>query len=335
VIWVRGNHDAASRITRHLRLPDNVVELATRRPESLVLDDLGVVVHGQGFAKRAVTDDLASGFPDAIAGLLNVGLLHTCAMGREGHESYAPCTLPTLLAKGYDYWALGHVHAREVLASDPWVVFPGNVQGRHVREVGAKGATLVRSESGRVVEVSHQVLDAVRWCVVEVDAAAAASADDVVDLTRDHLLAALSEAEGRPIAVRVRVSGVSRAHEELMADVERWQNNVRTAGMEVAIDDVWIEKVLVQTDPHGAASLLADRHDAVAELMRTLRAASDNEDRLAELAALFSDLRSRLPAELREGGEALRVDDPQFIREALRDVERLLLPRLSAPGRRS
>ena len=28
------------------------------------------------------------------------------------------------------------------LASDPWIVFPGNLQSRHMRETGPKGATL-------------------------------------------------------------------------------------------------------------------------------------------------------------------------------------------------
>lgn len=335
VVWVRGNHDAASRITRHLRLPENVVELSTRRPQSLVLEDLGVVVHGQGFAKRAVTDDLAVDFPDALAGMLNIGLLHTCATGREGHESYAPCALPTLVGKGYDYWALGHVHAREVLCQDPWVVFPGNLQGRHAREVGAKGATLVECEGGRVVEVSHQVLDAVRWCLVDVEASEAASADDVVDLARVRLAAAHAAAEGRPLAARVRIVGASRAHDELVTDFEHWQNAVRAVGIDVAVDEIWVEKVLVQTDPEGGGGKLADRHDAVAELLRSLRAAQADEDRQSELAALFNDLRARLPAELREGPDALRLDDPQTIREALRDVERLLLPRLLETGRRA
>src|SRR5262245_22532176 len=120
VYLVRGNHDAASHVTRYLKLPEHVHELSWRRPETLVLEDRGVAIHGQSFATRAVTEDLATHYPDAIRDLLNVGLLHTCADGREGHERYAPCSVETLRNKGYDYWALGHVHAREVLARDPW-----------------------------------------------------------------------------------------------------------------------------------------------------------------------------------------------------------------------
>src|SRR5690606_2935920 len=100
--------------------------------------------------------------------MFNIGLLHTCATGRAGHEPYAPCRLSTLLSKGYDYWALGHVHQREVLHEHPWVVFPGNLQGRHMKEVGEKGATIVDVEAGRVVDVQHRALDVVRFAQREV-----------------------------------------------------------------------------------------------------------------------------------------------------------------------
>ena len=128
VFMIRGNHDAASKITQSLRWPDNVPELSVRRAETVVVEDLGVAIHGQGFATKAVTDDLAAQYPSRVDGAFNIGLLHTSVTGREGHESYAPCKLETLFGKGYDYWALGHVHQREVLCENPWVVFPGNLQ---------------------------------------------------------------------------------------------------------------------------------------------------------------------------------------------------------------
>src|SRR5438552_1397988 len=160
VVLVRGNHDAESRITKHLRLPSHVHELSVRAPESFEIPGAGVWVHGQGFATRAVTDDLAAAYPAAKRDALNIGLLHTSAGGREGHENYAPCRVETLVDKGYDYWALGHVHKREVLSEAPHIVFPGNLQGRHAREMGAKGATLVRVENG-IASALHRALDVV------------------------------------------------------------------------------------------------------------------------------------------------------------------------------
>ena len=63
VVTVRGNHDAKSQITRELRLPENVTELSTRKPETKVFEDLGIAVHGQGFAAREVPEDLVVRYP--------------------------------------------------------------------------------------------------------------------------------------------------------------------------------------------------------------------------------------------------------------------------------
>ncbi|EQD80584.1 Metallophosphoesterase, partial [mine drainage metagenome] len=143
VVIVYGNHDAESQLTRRLRLPPNTTVLSSTKPETHIFSDLGVAVHGQSYATRAIGADLSLAYPKADPGLVNIGMLHTCFDGSLGHDPYAPCSLAGLRSKGYDYWALGHVHDHRVVCEDPMVVFPGNLQGRHIRETGPKGATLV------------------------------------------------------------------------------------------------------------------------------------------------------------------------------------------------
>lgn len=332
VVLIRGNHDAASQITRSLRLPDNVTELSTRRAETKVLGDLGVAVHGQGFANKAVTDDLAARYPDRIPGLFNVGLLHTCVDGREGHESYAPCKREALLQKGYEYWALGHVHKREVLHEEPWVVFPGNLQGRHARETGPKGATVVTVENGRVVSAAHRSLDAVRWTACEVDIGPAASGHDVVDLARMRLQKSLEEADGRAVAARVIIEGSSRAHAELCQNPERWVNEVRAAAMEIGGEGVWVEKIRIRTRTPIDLEELRDRDDALGQLVRSLQAIKTDQDELSWFIERLSDLRHKLPPELREAEDGLRLDDPAELSGLLDEVEQMLIPRLLQRG---
>ena len=169
VFMVAGNHDAASQITKSLRLPDNVTLFAAQSPEQVILQDLNVVIHGQSFARRAVTDDISLAYPQGNSQQFNIGLLHTCLDGKPGHEPYAPCTVDGLRSKGYKYWALGHVHQREVVSQDPWIIFPGNIQGRHIRETGSKGCTLVTVDNAEVVNVEHHKLDVMRWFFCELD----------------------------------------------------------------------------------------------------------------------------------------------------------------------
>lgn len=332
VVVVRGNHDAASQITRHLELPGHVRELPMARPGSVRFEDLGVVVHGQSFKDRSTVEDLASHYPDPLSGFFNVGLLHTSLTGREGHHDYAPCTVDVLRSRGYDYWALGHVHRREVVSTEPWVVFPGNLQGRHVRETGEKGATVLELSSGRVESVTHVPLDVVRWEVCEVDGAAAANADDLVDLARSALDGAVTRAGGRAVAARVVVKGESRAHAALVAHPDQWIAQIRLAGRDVAGDDLWVESVRFATAPVVDRARLAARDDAVGQIVRALSELRADEPARASLLSIFEDLRGKLPHEVREGAFGIRLDDPSLVADALSDVEAMLLSDLSSVG---
>ena len=101
-----GNHDAESGIGSGVVWPANVTVMSSRKPQSFVIPGLDVVVHGQSFNQRVVTDNLARDYPRAHGGMINIGMLHTALTGRDGHDSYAPCGLEDLTEKGYDYWAL-------------------------------------------------------------------------------------------------------------------------------------------------------------------------------------------------------------------------------------
>jgi DNA repair exonuclease SbcCD nuclease subunit len=147
VFIVKGNHDAESQITKQLPDVDGVHVFSSHKSETIDLEELGVAVHGRSFPHRAVPEDLVPLYPPPLSGRFNIGVLHTSLTGREGHDPYAPTSVEVLCDKGYDYFALGHVHAREVVReSTPRIVFPGNLQGRHAKETGPKGCELVTVE---------------------------------------------------------------------------------------------------------------------------------------------------------------------------------------------
>jgi DNA repair exonuclease SbcCD nuclease subunit len=326
VVMVRGNHDAESTVHKHLKLPDNVVELSPDKAETRVFDELGVAVHGQSYGQREVTTDLSLGYPAAVPGLVNFGLLHTAASGREGHLPYAPCAVETLRQKGYDYWALGHVHAREVLSTEPWIVFSGNLQGRHARETGAKGATLITVEDGRISAVEARALDVVRWAQLEVDIGGAADADEVLARVAAALSAASAEAgDGRLLAARLTVAGSGGAHATLVGDSERWEAELRRLGSECGDgESVWLEKIRFATRAPIDAAALAARQDAVGEVVRALAALGKDTASLRALCeSELAELKAKLPEELRD-----ELLDDAALAAAVGEVEQLLLPRL-------
>jgi len=307
VVLVRGNHDASSVVTAHLRLGEHVTELSTAAPETCVFEDLGLAIHGQGYRSRAVRDDLAAACPAPLRDLLNVGLLHTSIDGRPGHEPYAPARRETLLEKGYAYWALGHVHAREVVSTDPWVVFSGNLQGRHAREVGPKGATLITVEDGKIRAVEARALDAVRWAHVAVSATDARVVDDVLERASEAVAEAARGADGRLLAARITVSGLPALGSTLAAETAGLETQLRLALVSERGDSVFLEKVRVRLEPARAPGA------AAAEAL--LEATSDEEElERRELDRDLRELEKRLPPGLRADLEA---DHASCLDEAL------------------
>ncbi len=328
VFIVAGNHDAASQITRHLRLPDNVTLFSTRKPERVVLEDLNVGICGQGFATRAVTDDLSEAYPQGDPQLFNIGLLHTCLDGKPGHEPYAPCSVDGLRSKGYQYWALGHVHKREEVSQEPWIVFPGNIQGRHIRESGPKGCTLVTVEDREIAEVEHQDLDVMRWSLCELDVSASGTMDDLYEQVREGLQSALDAAEGRPVAARLVLQGSCSVHSTLHADRERWTQEYRALATGMSGAGIWLEKVSIRTRPSASFEEALERDDALSGLLRAIRDMEPDASALDDLTDDISSLRQKLPAELLGGDDPYDPTKPEILKELLEDIKELLVNRL-------
>lgn len=315
VVLIRGNHDAENRMTRDLRPLDNMKVLASDRPETLTLDDVGVSIHGRSFPVRDVGENWATSYPQATPGLFNIGLLHTCAEDNSGeHRRYAPCTLDDMRLRHYDYWALGHVHRRGCLhAADPGIHFPGNIQGRHVREAGPKGCLLVTVDGGRLVTVEERWLDVVRWEVCRVDASGASDGDDLLTRVQNQLAEALERADGRLVSVRVELGGPCRAHAEVAADGGRWSSEVRRVATDAGEGKVWVEKVVVKTrSPSEREALFTGPVAELPVILEELRA--DEKQLQLFFEREMDDLRKKLdpkmlehlePATLLEQAEAM------------------------------
>lgn len=328
VYVVRGNHDAISKLTRALRMPANVHLFSEKAPTTRCNDNLGLAVHGQSFATGPVFDDLAASYPAAVPGYFNVGLLHTSLTGRPGHDPYAPTTERTLRAKGYDYWALGHVHTQEIVARDPWIVFPGNTQGRFVREGGKKGCCLVTVEEG-TIRVDPVALDVLRWGVLDLDISNLPDLDALLDGAASDMRAQLAAADGRVLGLRVILKGTGSLYAAVSSSPEALAAQFRSLALDVAGGHVWLEKVTSRVRPPLNLEQLARGDDPVGLLIRELRRLSADPASLASLAHdVLRDIEQKLPADLLPE-DALRLDRPEGLQDVLEGAERELMTRLS------
>lgn len=301
ILW--GNHDAESDFTKKLKFPQGVHTFGHRKPERFDLPELKVALTGQSYAKREVFDNLARDYPGPEAGRLNIGVLHTSLTGgHEHHQPYAPVDPSELIAKGYDYWALGHVHTHKVVHESPWIVFPGNLQGRSVRETGVRGAMLVSVEDGRISEVERLPYDVMRWRDEVVDLSGAGSIDDALDRI-GRRCAAVSSEEGKLVAVRLRLNGRTEIHGRLFGSEKNFVSQVRGVAVSLGENRCWIEKVSIQTQPLRTADELAARGDAMSELQALLDRAAVDPEVHAELQAAFTDMRGKVLDEVLSGSE--------------------------------
>ena len=303
IFVVKGNHDAHSQLTTAIRSwGDNVTIFQHKKPDTVPLVKWNVAIHGQSYAVQHVTDDLSAAYPAPVAGAFNIGLLHTCL--EDGGTDYAPACVDKLVARGYDYWALGHIHQRQDLSrGGVHIEFPGNLQGRSIRETGAKGCSVVTVADDHTVTSRFEPLDVVRWQELTVEG----DDHDIESHVRQALEQALAANTGRLLAVRLHLKG-SVTHGEALRD--------RLNAVAVELGDVWLEKILVEARPGGVRSPLP----VDAELRELIAAVESDDAMVADWMAEFTKLRAQLTGELVETETAKSLDGKQAFRALLAKV---------------
>ncbi|HBQ95720.1 MAG: DNA repair exonuclease [Firmicutes bacterium] len=331
VYIVRGNHDAASNITRHLVWPPNVHEFSTKHPQTFVIDDLAVALHGQGFSRRETVENLVLQYPDAHPGYVNIGVLHTSLEGHEGHETYAPCSLSDLIHKHYDYWALGHVHKRQVVReSDPCIVYPGNLQGRHIRETGEKGCTLVTVDNG-FFTLEHRSLDVLRWYLAEVDLSEANNQETFVERVVTTFQQYLEENQGSPLALRLHFLGETSLHGRLLAESEYFYREIENAVAMTAPGQIWIEKVKFMTSSPARSGQWSQQMDALARLANSMQEVEEDEEFLEEFLRHVERIQTRLKTYVNSEG-AMVIHSLDDVKGLIEEAQEVLLTMISQGG---
>jgi DNA repair exonuclease SbcCD nuclease subunit len=338
LVVIRGNHDAANLMTSSLPLPSNPdgseIMMRADKVDLRTFDTIGVAVHGRSFRTRAETENLAADYPVPIGGMFNLGLLHTSLTGAEGHDPYAPCTPAQLADKNYDYWALGHVHARgeHGLADAAPVVFSGNIQGRHIREAGAKGCVIVDVDGrGNCTRTFHE-LDVVRWQLCRIDVSQMQHADEVADQFQDWLSGALADADQRLLVVRVELIGKTDLNHEL----RRGQNGLKASLQATAVthghDQIWLEDLKIHTAVTDDQVAPVDMDGPIESLAAVISELKNDPEASGFIEHELRSLLKKLPPELSGDNPALPIHDPAWIADVIESASSEVLGRLQMEG---
>lgn len=286
VFVVHGNHDPSGGRTARLDWPANVHVFGTEEvgcaPAFTRGGELAAHVYGISYRQSAVKDNLALRYRIREGAPFHLAVLHGNIDGLQGHDNYAPCKLAELAVSGFDYWAFGHIHDRRVLHEYPHIVYPGNIQGRSIRETGPKGAYRVDvSEQGRV-SLAFRELSEVRWLVRDVRLGEADGEQSLKDRLLETAEDARREAEGRPAVLRLRITGGGALLERLLRDdeAEEWAAELRSwLGSPDERDDwVWVERIAVEAGGGSRAADGASEDGFLGELLRLSAASASDPD---------------------------------------------------------
>ncbi len=263
VFYIKGNHDAENPITGAMDLPDNVHVFDGRGGKVQLTDQ--VWIHGVSFAGKHAPDSLLPKFPAPVPSAINIAMLHTSLAGAAGHDTYAPCSVAELRAMGFDYWALGHIHKRQVHAMDPPIVMPGIPQGRDMGETGPKSATLI-DISENDITISEVPTSAVEFLRVDLDITDLTSSDALRDALRACLAKCAANLKSDAAVLRLTFTGQSDLQWQLLRDHEMWHETVEQISQ--GFGQIWLDRldISLESDPspsQSAVSELADLMDAI------------------------------------------------------------------------
>ena len=314
-----GNHDPLDGWEARLDYPDGCHRFGPDFEAVPVFPDEPerALIYGISYPTRDVYDNLVSRLGPVDERAFTIGLLHANVGGNTDHALYAPCSLDDLAQSGIDYWALGHVHTRQVLRERaPTVVYPGNPQGRHPNETGARGVYLVEVDDAGSVSLEFRPTDTVRWERVSIDIGALETEQDLLNEIDDGMQNLLNGAEGRSVVVRMTLTGRGElnrflrqpgAADDLLAGVnDQWAER---------LPFVWCERIEDETAAAIDRDAMRSGEDFLAEVLRTGDQIRGEPASLhAELADLYQHRRFRQHlAGLTEEETATLLDDAEAL----------------------
>ena len=210
-----GNHDPLDGWEARLSLPPGCVRFGPEVSGEPVFpgEPERATVYGVSYPQRVVTENLALHFNGQVSSGFSIGLLHCNVGGNTSHDNYSPCTVSDLAETAIDYWALGHVHTRQVLRQErPTAVYPGNPQGRHPLETGERGVYLVEVDDYGAVSLDFRPVDVVRWETLEVSIAALEAEQELIDAIDSAAASCAEYAGGRSVVFRLTLAGRGPLH---------------------------------------------------------------------------------------------------------------------------
>ncbi len=328
---VHGNHDPLDGWSASLDWPKNVHIFKEKSVEKVSVEKDGeeiAQIYGISFHNREIKTNLTNKYPNISQSkktLFSIGMLHCNVGTNTGHEPYAPCTLQDLITQNFDYWALGHVHKKAILNEDnPLVIYPGNHQGLHPKESGARGCFLVNVDENGEPTAEFIAVDSIRWFAEELSIDTLHTEQELISKIHDYVEKIRKEAKERPSICRIILTGRGALHssiarkgvlDDILKDIRENEEGEKQF--------VWIESIGDNTNPEIDRKSLLERKDFIGDLVKLFEEFSHDENKIAELKEFLEPLFTS-PS----GRKLLESIDDEHFRYLIKRTEALCLDQL-------
>lgn len=310
VYIIRGNHDAESKITRELSLPDSVhvfsskAEVVEFKAPDAELQQASsqkstpIMIHGVSFKTPHAPSSLLPNYKPPVPLAINIGMMHTSLDGSSMHDPYAPCSLSDLHNHGFDYWALGHIHKRATHSTEQCtVVMPGIPQGRDIGETGKKTVTLVSISDDQRVEIEEHALAVAQFETINVTLDQTHDWQTVIDLVISRLAEATETINADHLVARVFLNGTTPLAWRLQRDADLLVNE-----LESRLEDNhhhWLDKLIINCEPAETDTNNSDSgpQTELANLM--VEEINKSSNLISEAKQTMDAIFKTLPSELR------------------------------------
>lgn len=266
---IHGNHDHLNGVNNKISYSENVYVFKDQIETKSFRKKDGTMVHLYGFSypERHVLENKVYEYTKSLGADFHIGILHGHFEGSSEHGRYAPFKLIDLYEKGFDYWALGHIHKRMVLSDMPPVVYPGNTQGRNKKELGEKGCYLVElSESG--CELTFIETADIIWKDTRLDGSQINEIGELHKICRNEIMN--HRVSGKGLLLSVTIENVSSEKEELLEFIRNGELlEILQEEEEYENSFVWTYSLRARETIERRGKTLMDRSEFVAEILTT------------------------------------------------------------------
>jgi DNA repair exonuclease SbcCD nuclease subunit len=294
VIIIAGNHDPLSDWLTEISFPNNVHLLAGDKVEKIPIKKDGKVIttiYGISYKVRDVKKNLSLEFHASEKDTVSIGLLHANVGARREHAPYSPCTINDLRAGNMDLWLLGHIHTPEVICKDPFILYPGNIQGRHINEDGPRGCYLVKADSNYKISYEFKPVQNILWKQEELNIKKITTSLELVDLLSDKCeeeLSSLTKDE-KGIVIRWKLTGSSSLYHELtMTDKIEETKEILVERFFSQAPFIFPESIRLLIKPDKKTEDFVSQENFIGDFLRLAGQVKDDEQKKNELLEMLN-----------------------------------------------